>query len=1436
MRRGTRVAEAYIALTADGSNIDDDIADSFDDVNWDKHAKQAEKDRNAALRRHLGRDTGDKSSTQGLVRAFRRTLQQIPQMIDDDEKINKSIENMLDITDRTGWLTRSYKLVAREAGVEYAGEFQDAVRASVQRNFRTMLRDAARSPGGVDEDTMSGLMGRTATRDGVEIFTMGPALKQAVKEIKRLNSDLEASTASAMSKNSELAKKTGEARGRLGEKSNKAIAESDRSLLLDQEKARDKIIADALRDQENWLKEHESAVAEEVKQREIAERSKTRMLDSFYTARRNLQRESDNAEKRHLDDMARRWTAHNDAMVDDFRRRQHEQENFNRLVARSAAEAQRFFSNIRFDPRLDRKSIEKSKKELQRLLMDREGLQIKLRGADPADVNRIQRQIEAIDGKIEVYADQDRLKRSLMESENLIDRSGRRIVRRSQRWFRDRDIADRMGRLTGMGARNNFLNLFGRMTRTVTNLTLGAVRGVTALGKGVVGLGKAFMEGAASAGEGASIITRAGAGFAAVGARIAPMIARALASGPAIIAVAALVAIALVALTAVVSALISAVGALLGVLTALVGTLVSGLTGALTVALAAFVPLIAAGGLLTMAFKAMTDEQKKYMKEAFTPLREGFVGMGQVMLDQIIPAFATWSENLQRAGSLLIPLAYQMGSVFAQAGNEITKALSGEGFQRLALSLQQYLPQITLSFSSAIGALLNGFAGMFAALMPSVARFADYLDRTFTRFSTWANSMEGQNAIQDFVDGALEALQSLWNFTREFFGYLIDVWFNPRVQEFGNSMFDGLADSFARLRQGIEDGSLERWMDDAIYFGGKVWETFKAIGDVVETLYSSGMLKVLGGLFDALTFSLEMVNAILLAVSATFRGELTSALAAPMGPLGTLLSGLNNLVATLKWLTNNSLFQNLVGATGLTLGVGANLLGLGGGGGSSPAPSTLGYDPRQQGVEQNSNNRRQQELSQWKKDQADRWKFDWPKMRDRGAGAIALTDLKDPTKGAKVQWVNPYKEWAEGLIKDGPTITRQINKAMKEVSKSVRASIKDVLGADTAKEARQALASIRSELRQQGKSLVAAARSSLNSAASSLANATTPEAAAKALQEVKVAQIELARAQAAQKRLNAGAKILNQQRVLNAANVRRLLAGESANSATLADYARARERLAVRIERAQEKLTEALSLRDEYAKAITASVNSFGSLMTAKAKEIDGVAQALTHQDITSNLQARLQQIRDFQQNLMQLRAMGLSDAAYKELLDAGVENGSAFAEALLAGGIGAITSVNTTTAQIADIAESMGTDAAGYLYQAGVDAAQGLVDGLMARDKQLASAAKHLGDLIALEVKRSLGIASPSQRMIDEMDHVGSGVVVGLRNQHGAVGAAAYELARQINVGARADTSVPEGAGVGGGAGVSGNSAEHHWHITTASENPRTVALEMMNEVVGRL
>jgi uncharacterized membrane-anchored protein len=179
------------------------------------------------------------------------------------------------------------------------------------------------------------------------------------------------------------------------------------------------------------------------------------------------------------------------------------------------------------------------------------------------------------------------------------------------------------------------------------------------------------------------------------------------------------------------------------------------------------------------------------------------------------------------------------------------------------------------------------------------------------------------------------------------------------------------------------------------------------------------------------------------------------------------------------------------------------------------------------------------------------------------------------------------------------------------------------------------------------------------------------------------------------------------------------------------------------------------------------------------------------------------------------------------------VEQGSTFADALLAGGNGAIQQTNSLVSQINGIADSLGSETSSRLYQAGVDAAQGLVDGLTSLSAQLDSAAYKLGTSIALAVKRALGIASPSRVLRDMMGDVGDGAVLGLQDQQVKVGTAASALASQIAVNPSGTYSSTQGAGVSGndrpGFVWSGD-------IVTPTDDPHAVANEVLNELVGRL
>jgi hypothetical protein len=375
--------------------------------------------------------------------------------------------------------------------------------------------------------------------------------------------------------------------------------------------------------------------------------------------------------------------------------------------------------------------------------------------------------------------------------------------------------------------------------------------------------------------------------------------------------------------------------------------------------------------------------------------------------------------------------------------------------------------------------------------------------------------------------------------------------------------------------------------------------------------------------------------------------------------------------------------------------------------------------------------------------------------------------------------------------------------------------------------------------RDQGRALVDAAQQAVNSAAQRLAGASTAKEARKALRELSRAQSALQKALDAQKRLNSAAKIIASQRLINSANVTKLVSGLKAQNVTLAEFARARQILASRISDAQDALEAAIQTRNSFNEQVTNSIKAYGSLVSAQAKTLNGIEQSLTAGDVTQNLRDRLAKIKEFQDNLRILLAQGLSDEAYKQLVEAGVEGGAATASALVAGGASAIGEVNSLLSQIGSEASGLGSAAADRMYQNGVNMAKGLLDGLKSLDSQLATQAAKLGDTIAGAIRRALGIKSPSRVLIADMEEVGNGAVIGLDNQHSKVGAAAARLASKVAISPEvaAYAARQNSETTAASQPVSGNDPRFRdLVVVTPTEDPEAVAMEVLNEVTGRL
>lgn len=966
------------------------------------------------------------------------------------------------------------------------------------------------------------------------------------------------------------------------------------------------------------------------------------------------------------------------------------------------------------------------------------------------------------------WAEAQRLNKQFEENRVRLAAAADRLIKKNRDAF-----GDRVGGMLGAGSRNNALNLFGKSLGNLINLTNRARSGVGALFNTIK---TSFSEG----GEGFGGISKAFSGIAA--------------SAPAAAAGIGVVTVAM-------ATLVSVAGALLGILVAIAATLATALVGALGIAGGAMIALIATGGLLTAAFMSMTDAQKTLLKDAFQPLKAEMVGLGQIMLKEMVPAFSVWSANLQRALALVTPLASVMGEAFAKAGTNLTAAFSGPGFQALAQSLGSYLPMIVDRLSKALGSFLNGTAGMFAAIMPFVVRFAGHLQVVAEKFSKWANSAQGQSAIEDFMRRALTSLKAVGNAVKEVSGFITDLLFNRDAQNAGNSIFDGIAKTFKSFRETIAkaaaDGSLKKWFDDAVKFGGQFWELIKSLWNVLKSLYNSGVLTAIGKTIGVLAKAFNAVAAVLGPLIRLIGPALGAAATVALAPLAGLLNMIQRVGDGISWVLNN--FKGL--SNTLTKG---NFQYGGGGQATAGSAASLGATASS--------------------------------LIASGNSALNMTSVDSGgyrAPKAPKSWKNPYKAWAESLIKAGPSIASQIRNALLAVNKQIATGIRSIAQATDAGEVNSALVDLMTSIRTAAAQTVNTAQETLNSAASRLAGATSKGEALKALRAVKRAQAGVKAALRDQARINNVAKILAAQAVVKNANVESMVAGLRTTNITLAEFAKARGIVAERLAAANDQLADAISMRDDYRVQVADSIREFGSLLSAQAKTINGVQQALTATDITTDLQARLDKIKAFNDNLRLLLAQGLSNAAYKQIVDAGVDAGGAIANALLAGGAGAVTEVNGLIDQIGQQADALGLAASSRMYQAGVDAAQGLVDGLNSLSNQLTTAATALGNAIAASLKKALGIASPSRVMIAAMGDVGDGIVTGLGEQHAKVGTAAGALASKIAV---SPEVAAYAASRGAATPVSGNETTHVWQITTPTTDPKAVAQEAINEMTGRL
>lgn len=198
-----------------------------------------------------------------------------------------------------------------------------------------------------------------------------------------------------------------------------------------------------------------------------------------------------------------------------------------------------------------------------------------------------------------------------------------------------------------------------------------------------------------------------------------------------------------------------------------------------------------------------------------------------------------------------------------------------------------------------------------------------------------------------------------------------------------------------------------------------------------------------------------------------------------------------------------------------------------------------------------------------------------------------------------------------------------------------------------------------------------------------------------------------------------------------------------------------------------------------------------------------------------------------FAGKLRGLLAAGIPAGLVQEVASLGTVQGSSVADALLSGSqqqIGQLASdyqgIDTYSKQIGDIV-------AGSMYDAGIAAQQGILQGLL-NDQAIQTAADQLAEKLTKAVKKSLGIKSPSRVFRNEVGkYLPQGIVAGIDDGQRALDRRVASMVSAAN-----PRDLRAGMDFANGVATSAP-MENHFHVTAP---PGTNEPEMADLLAGQI
>lgn len=204
--------------------------------------------------------------------------------------------------------------------------------------------------------------------------------------------------------------------------------------------------------------------------------------------------------------------------------------------------------------------------------------------------------------------------------------------------------------------------------------------------------------------------------------------------------------------------------------------------------------------------------------------------------------------------------------------------------------------------------------------------------------------------------------------------------------------------------------------------------------------------------------------------------------------------------------------------------------------------------------------------------------------------------------------------------------------------------------------------------------------------------------------------------------------------------------------------AKSYDKVTAKLDVAKQKLSDAKKTRDDFKANITTQYSDLPEINANTKLE-----------DYLNSLKEQIVKTKVFAQMLQKLRKLGLNDTLYKELLAKGTD-AMPFVSQLLDSGAAGVKELNGLDKNLEDTAATLGKTASNTLYQAAVNSAQGLVDGLTKQQKSIEKIMEKIAESMVKAIKKKLKIKSPSREFMEIGEYTAEGLAKGLAMTSSAV------------------------------------------------------------------